>query len=122
MVKILVFLPRLNMKEQFEKVIQKYKYLPDIKIELIHIFGTPKSLGQNQDADIFIARGMTCDKLKESFPEKHILEIQMTSFDILDALIRSRNEFNSKKIALCVHNIALYSLKELEEVFIKEPL
>lgn len=116
MVKILVFLPRLNMKEQFEKVIQKYKYLPDIKIELIHIFGTPKSLGQNQDADIFIARGMTCDKLKESFPEKHILEIQMTSFDILDALIRSRNEFNSKKIALCVHNIALYSLKELEEV------
>ena len=53
MVKILVFLPRLNMKEQFEKVIQKYKYLPDIKIELIHIFGTPKSLGQNQDARYF---------------------------------------------------------------------
>lgn len=116
MIKILVFLPRLNMKEQFEKVIQKYKHFSDIKIELIHVFGTPKSLGQNEDADIFIARGMTHDKLKEFFPKKHIVEIQMTSFDILDALIRSRNEFQSKKIALCVHNIALYSLNELEEV------
>lgn len=116
MIKILVFLPRLNMKEQFEKIIQKYKNFPDIKIKLIHVFGTPNSLGQNADADIFIARGMTCDKLKEFFPKKHIIEIQMTSFDILDALIRSRNEFQSKQIALCVHNMALYSLKELEEV------
>lgn len=116
MIKILVFLPRLNMKEQFEKIIQKYKNFSDIKIKLIHVFGTPSSLGQNADADIFIARGMTYDKLKEFFPKKHIIEIQMTSFDILDALIRSRNEFHSKQIALCVHNIALYSLEELEEV------
>lgn len=116
MIKILVFLPRLNMREQFEKVIEKYKNFLDIKIKLIHVFGTPKSLGQNEDADIFIARGMTYEKLKEFFPKKHIIEIQMTSFDILDALIRSRNEFQSKKIALCVHNIALYSLKELEEL------
>ena len=116
MVKILIFLPRLNMKEQFEKVIQKYKHLHDIKIELIHIFGTPKSLGENGDADIFIARGMTCDKLKEFFPKKHIIEIQMTSFDILDALITSKNEFKSKRIALCVHNIAIYSLEELEKI------
>ena len=104
------------MKEQFEKVIQKYKHLHDIKIELIHIFGTPKSLGENGDADIFIARGMTCDKLKEFFPKKHIIEIQMTSFDILDALITSKNEFKSKRIALCVHNIAIYSLEELEKI------
>lgn len=104
------------MKEQFEKVIQKYKYLHDIKIELIHVFGTPKSLGENGDADIFIARGMTCDKLKEFFPKKHIIEIQMTSFDILDALITSKNEFKSKRIALCVHNIAIYSLEELEKI------
>ena len=104
------------MKEQFEKVILKYKHFSEIKIELVHVFGTPKSLEKNNDADIFIARGMTCDKLKELFPKKHIIEIQMTSFDILDALIRSRNEFHSKKIALCVHNITLYSLKELEEV------
>ena len=104
------------MKEQFEKVIQKYKHLHDIKIKLIHVFGTPKSLGENGDADIFIARGMTCDKLKEFFPKKHIIEIQMTSFDILDALITSKNEFKSKRIALCVHNIAIYSLEELEKI------
>lgn len=116
MIKILVFLPHLDMKNQFENILLKYSNIPNLEIKLIHVFGTPENLGQNEDADIFVARGMTCDKLRLSFPQKHIVEIQMTSFDILDALIRSRHQYHSHRVALCVHNLQLYSISELEEI------
>lgn len=116
MIKILVFLPNLNMKEQFKKIIRKYKCQSNIKIELVYILGTPNSLDQNEDADVFVARGMTYENLKKNFSEKHIVEIKMTSFDIFNALIQCKNKYSSQRIALCIHNIKIPYLKELENI------
>ena len=66
------------------------------------MFGTPEVLAQNWDAEILVARGMTHDVLKELFPEKHVIRIQLSSFDIFDALVQCRHE-HAKKIALCIH-------------------
>lgn len=116
MVKILVFVPHLDMKEEFSRIIEKYQYFRDIKIEMIYVFGTPASLSQNSDAEIYIARGMTCDRLRTLFPEKHIVEIQMTAFNILDALISAREKYHPKKIALCIHHKDISCKSYLEEV------
>lgn len=102
MVKILIFIPKLDMKEQFKKIVEKLDEFLNISIELTHVFGTPESLSLYDEADIFVARGMTYQKLCELYPKKHIIEIQMTSFDILNAIIASKEQYQAKQIALCL--------------------
>lgn len=116
MVKILMLVPHMDMQDQFAKIVKRCGDFPDIKIELTYVFGTPESLSRNRDAEIFVARGMTFDRLRVLFPKKHIIEIQMTSFNILDALILAKNEHHPSRIALCVHNMELQSLSHIEEL------
>ena len=101
MVKIRVFIPHLELKGIFEDVVKKLPQYDDVQIETTYVFGTPEVLAQNWDAEILVARGMTHDVLKELFPEKHVIRIQLSSFDIFDALVQCRNE-HAKKIALCI--------------------
>ena len=40
-----MFIPHTNLKNTFEEVAWQFSTYPDIQIELVHIFGTPQSLG-----------------------------------------------------------------------------
>lgn len=114
MVKILMFMPHLNMRSRFEEAIDKLASgEEDIKIELIHVFGTPDSLSSNRDAEIMVARGMTYERLHKLLPEKHMVELKLTSFDIVDALIRAK-QLAPKRIALCLHKQQFASIENLE--------
>lgn len=115
MVKIRVFIPHLELEEVFEKVVAKLPHDENVQLETVYVFGTPEALSQNGDADILVARGMTHDVLQELFPEKHVIQIQLTSFDIFEALIQCR-EHHPHKIALCLHNISIDCLSSLEEL------
>lgn len=114
MVKIRVFIPHLELKGIFEDVVKKLPQYDDVQIETTYVFGTPEVLAQNWDAEILVARGMTHDVLKELFPEKNVIRIQLSSFDIFDALVQCRHE-HAKKIAMCIHNIEINCLKDLEQ-------
>ncbi len=115
MVKILIFMPRDNMRERFERAVLKLSPKgEDIRVELIHVFGTPDSLSKNKDAEIMMARGMTYDRLRKLFPKKHIVELRLTSFDIVDALVRCKETFAPRRIALCLQKQEFASVKNLE--------
>ena len=116
MVTIRMFIPYLNMKDRFEAAVRKVPIQDDVKIELLHVFGTPESLSGHGDAEILVARGMTYDRLISLFPKKHVVEIQLSSFDILEALIKARQEFAPKKIALCVRYMDNGAVAELERL------
>lgn len=115
MVKIRVFIPHLELKEIFEDVVRKLPQYKNIQIETIYVFGTPEALAQNEDADVLVARGMTYDTLKKLFPDKHVIEIHVSSFDIFDALVQCRKQ-HAKKIALCLHKKKFHCMEELEEL------
>lgn len=116
MVKIRMFMPYLNMKSRFDEAVERVPKYDDIEIEVIHVFGTPESLSRYGDAEILVARGLTYDRLKNLFPEKHVVELQLSSFDILEALLRARKEFAPAKIALCVRHMDRGAVSELESL------
>ena len=116
MVTVRMFIPYMNMKSRFEAAVSRLEPQDDVKVELLHVFGTPESLSRYGDADILVARGMTYDRLRYLFPEKHVVEIQLSSFDILKALICARQEFHPKKIALCVRYMDESAVSELEKL------
>ena len=115
MVKIRVFIPHLELKEIFENVVDELPSYDNVQIEATYIFGTPDVLSQNWDADILVARGMTHDVLRDMFPDKHVVQIQLSSFDIFDALVQCR-KLQAKKIALCLHNVEIHNLDSLQEL------
>lgn len=114
MVTIRMFIPYMNMKSRFEAALRRMEPQDDIRIELVHVFGTPESLSRCGDAEILVARGMTYDRLKALFPEKHVVEIQLSSFDILEALIQAKQEYAPSRIALCVRYMDKGAVSELE--------
>lgn len=116
MAKILIFIPHMNMRQDIEEVIESMPKYDDVEYKLIYVFGTPESLKHNRDADILVARGMTYKKLKNLHPHKHTIEISFSSFDIIDALIKCREEYNAKKIALCLQRDILNSIDIIEEL------
>ena len=116
MVTVRMFIPYMNMKSRFEAAVSRLEPQDDVRVELLHVFGTPESLSRYGDADILVARGMTYDRLRYLFPEKHVVEIQLSSFDILKALICARQEFHPKKIALCVRYMDDSAVSELEKL------
>ncbi len=115
MVKIRVFIPHLELKEIFESVMAELPVRDNVQIEMTYIFGTPDVLSQNCDADILVARGMTHDVLRDMFPDKHVVQIQLNSFDIFDALVQCR-KLQARKIALCLHDVEIHCLESLEEL------
>ncbi len=114
MVKIRVFIPHPELEKVIVDVINNLPKYDNIQLETTYVFGTPDILSQNGKADILVARGMTHDVLKAYFPSKHIIKIQFNSFDIFRALVKCKNQ-HFKKIALCLHDIELKSIPELEE-------
>lgn len=115
MVKILMFMPHMNMRSRFEAAVEKLaKGEKDIRVEVIHVFGTPASLSRNRDAEIMVARGMTYERLHKMLPEKHMVELKLTSFDIVDALVRCREQLAPERIALCLHKQPFSNIKNLE--------
>ena len=115
MVKIRVFIPHLELKAIFESVMAELPVRDNVQIEMTYIFGTPDVLSQNCDADILVARGMTHDVLRDMFPDKHVVQIQLNSFDIFDALVQCR-KLQARKIALCLHDVEIHCLESLEEL------
>ncbi|MBR5510206.1 MAG: sigma 54-interacting transcriptional regulator [Lachnospiraceae bacterium] len=114
MVKIRVFIPHLDLKEIFDDVVKKLPRYDNVQIETTYVFGTPTMLSQNWDAEILVARGMTHDVLKDLFPHKHVIEIQLNSFDVFEALLQCR-EMQAKKVALLLHDMEIPGIPKLEE-------
>lgn len=116
MAKILVFLPHLEMMEHFKKIIESMPKSDDIELEMTYVFGITQALPVTTDADIIVARGMTFDYLHKCFPQKHVIEIKFSSFDILDALIQCKEKYHAKRIVMGIHNCDLNSLELLEKL------
>jgi len=116
MAKILVFIPRMNMRQNIEEIIDTMPKYDDVEYKLIYVFGTPESLKHDRDADILVARGMTYKQLTVLHPQKHIIEIKFSSFDIIDALVQCKEVYHAKKIALCLQRDVLNSIEVIEEL------
>ncbi len=100
MVNVLLIYPYAEIRAEFEPLIQRINKRDDVCFETTHIVGTMDDLLERCDADIIIARGITCKALRHAYPEKPMVEIQMTSFDMINAVMDAVTQFHPRRIAL----------------------
>ncbi|MEM1484454.1 sigma 54-interacting transcriptional regulator [Oscillospiraceae bacterium PP1C4] len=115
MIKILLIIPYREVKELFKKRIQEVQD-SDIQIDTTHIFGTPEDLIRECKYDIVIARGITYRALREALPDRHLVEIGMTGFDVANAIATCRRQFHPKRIAILAHDPSLNNIQQIEEL------
>ena len=115
MVNVMIIIPYNDTREFITRRLRKIRD-KDISIDVSHVYGTSDWLGQYDDKDILVARGMTCAALRRLYPQKHIIEINMTSFDVLEALATGKRQYNASTVAVCVHSSSLLKIPIFEEL------
>jgi len=101
MVNVIVFVPSPDQLEYVEGLIQKMQ-TDEVRIDVVHHFGTPRISSPLDRYDVILARGLTYYMLCAQYPGKNIMELGFDSTDILEALLLCRDSFHPKRIGICL--------------------
>ncbi len=100
MIKALVCIPYSELREPYEKCIRQLGE-SGISFEVRHIIGIREALEDAvADKDIVIARGITAAMVARKWPSKHLIEIELTGYDVLHAIIACRDRYSPRRIAI----------------------
>lgn len=109
MAKILVVLPKDEIKSLVTKTINEYKdyYISnfnekeEIDIEIVTQIYGEKINPHIYNSDIIVARGFTAITIKKLYPDIAVVEIPITTMDVVSsALTLQKNNINNEPIAL----------------------
>ncbi len=116
MTKILLIIPYAGIREQLEWRASQVTD-PEIQIESTHMYGTPPIEWAKQcDHDIIIARGITFQAIRKMLPDRYMVEIAMTGFDVASAVAYARRQYHPKRIAIVAHDPFLQQMSKFEEL------
>ena len=100
MINAIVCIPYLELKEPYERCIRQYSD-SDIRFDVRHIIGIREALEDAvENYDIVVARGITAATVARKWPNKHLIEIELTGYDVLNAIIACKSRYNPKRIAI----------------------
>lgn len=80
-----------------------------IHVDVLHRFGT-QPLDDLDKYDMIVARGITYRQICARYPQKHIIHLDFDGADIVEALLRCREQFSPRHIALCLERRGLEDL------------
>ena len=116
MVNVMVFAPSPDLMEPMRKLAQEYGS-DEVNIDVIHRFGTPEILWQLDRYDVIVARGITYNKIRDLYPQKHITQLVFDGLDVLEALRRCRETYHPAHLGLGLDRDQLQDLvPAMEEV------
>lgn len=115
MIKILFIIPYKDIEIKVKNLIKDVKD-ERVQIETTHVIGTQESLIHESNADIIIARGVTCLALKKKRKDISTIEIAVTGYDIIRAINSCKKKFNARKIAIIGPESIVYEVNSLEEI------
>lgn len=101
MVNVIVFVPAPDQLKYVEGLVRNMQ-TDEVHIDAVHHFGNPEILNHLDSYDVILARGITYRMLCGRYPDKHITLLAFDGTDILEALLRCRDDFHPKKIGLCL--------------------
>ena len=99
MVNILFIIPYKSLGDYVENYIAKCN-VPGIKFRVEDIYGTDVSEVEKIKADIVVARGLSGSVFRQVRPEVHHIEIPVTSYDMLYAIVNLRKRSRVKTVAV----------------------
>lgn len=116
MIKVAVAVPYKELISSYRKCIEKIADDKDILFETEYIKGTKDNFIRNCSADIVIARGITSLALRQEMPQAHMIEIEVTGYDVFNALIECSKKYKATHIAIIASETILCNLEALRKI------
>lgn len=105
----------LNVKEEIEKLEDHLEDHIEVRIGLLsNAVDVAKDLLKD-GVEILISRGGTLNYIRHEFPNIPLVEIEISSYDIAEAIIKAKKL--SSNIALIIFNNMLYERRDLAKLF-----
>ncbi len=101
MVNVIVFVPSPDQLKYVQSLVQSMQ-TDEVHIDVVHRYGNPEILDQLDSYDVILARGITYQMLLAQYPGKHITHLVFDGTDILEALLRCRDQYHPRRIGLCL--------------------
>lgn len=87
-----------------------------IEFHTTHLVGVEEVRRFSFHSDIVVARGITFTAVKNLFPSITAIEIPVTGYDVIRALMECRRTFHPKKVAIIASGNMLYGAPALGEI------
>ncbi|CUX38629.1 extracellular solute-binding protein [Clostridium sp. C105KSO13] len=118
MFSVLLIVPYPELGQVAQKIYRAYFKQEDchVDIRVIRAEQIERTLGDEQH-DLIIGRGHSAAILKKTFPYIPVLEIPITGYDIMRALLEAKRKFDSKKVAVIISSTYSHDEKILSNLF-----
>ncbi|PKL13418.1 MAG: Fis family transcriptional regulator [Spirochaetae bacterium HGW-Spirochaetae-8] len=115
MIKILVVVPYEELYTQVREYLETLD-TRDFIVELEHIVGTNDRSIKQRDADIVVARGITGKAMARENPNIHLVDISISSSDLITALWKGRDWYQGGKVGVIVTDIGICDPVQLKDL------
>jgi transcriptional regulator, propionate catabolism operon regulatory protein len=115
MIKILVVVPYEELYGQVRDFFSSID-TREFVVELEHIVGTKARSIKQRVADIVVARGITGKALAKENPNIHLVEISISSSDLIAALWKGRDSYSKQGVGVVVTDIGICDSQQLRDL------
>ncbi len=112
MASIYINVPENELRKDFEEVIKRLNY-QNIQLEMGNYLGRSQEMIRKIHSDVVIARGMGAMDIREKLPHVHVIELEMTVYDVYLAIMACKEKFGAQKIGVLYTDTAAYNIDML---------
>lgn len=118
MVNILLIVPYPKLEKTVRKVYQESFKRKNLHVDIRVLRDREvEEIDADEKYDLLIGRGNTASILKKKYPDKSILEIPITGYDIMRSILEAKSRFAAKRIAIIVSSAYNHDETVLSMVF-----
>jgi transcriptional regulator, propionate catabolism operon regulatory protein len=115
--KILFLIPRPDDKSTVERIFAENNN-GEWELEVRHITGVrpiTEYNPKNVSADVIIARGVTAGAVRQALPDIPVVDLMVSSYDLMDSVIECRTQFHADTIAVIGAPTMVYGAVKIEK-------
>lgn len=116
MIKITILAPYKAFKNEIIEVLESYPKNDTIEFEVIELTAN-QLIDRKINSEIIVARGFTAEFLDTVIDMPHVIEIKITSYDIVKALSDCSRKYRPDKVALIVKSENEHIIQDLGLIF-----
>lgn len=116
MIKIAIVIPYMELLDVYTACAKRLAKGRDIEFKINNIKGTRNNFIKECDADIVVARGITSMALRKELLQAHFIDIEVSGYDIFNAIIECKKKFQCDKIGLILTENVLCDIESLKQI------
>lgn len=116
MIKITILAPYKAFKNEIMEVLERYPKNESIEFEVMELTAN-QLIDRKINSEIIVARGFTAELLSTGIDQSHLIEIKITSYDIVEALSDCAKKYRPDKVALIIKSENKRIIQDLGLVF-----